>query len=78
MTINLHTISDRLVFMKQYGEGIFKGHNVDSDPVIVIIDKNNGMIVKTRHSEKPKWWECVEYDSDGWQESVSYEPVEED
>ena len=43
---------------------------------IVLLEQGQGMEVKTRHTEKPDWYECVHYDRDGYQEAVSYEHIE--
>ena len=51
----------------------YEGINSDGDQVLVFVRKDEFMIVKTRHKSKPKWLECVEYDADGWQVSLTYE-----
>lgn len=51
----------------------YEGVNVDGDPVHVFVQKDECMVIKTNHKAKPKWWECVEYDADGYQVGVTYE-----
>lgn len=53
----------------------YEGKNVDGERVLVFVNKNEGMVVKTIHHSKPKRYEVVEYDVDGFQVSVSYESV---
>lgn len=55
----------------------YEGVNIDGDSVIMFVSKLSGLVIKTRHSSKPKWWECVGFDVDGYQETLTYEPVTE-
>jgi hypothetical protein len=55
----------------------YTGTNVDGEEVQVFIQQGQGMIIKTKHTAKPKWWECVEFDVDGYQAGVTYEPTAE-
>lgn len=61
-------------FISKY-TGLYSGYNVDGEMVVVESTKDVGMLVKTIHKEKPKWFEVVEYDKDGFQQSVSYDPA---
>lgn len=70
--LNFEMLEERVAFIKE-NNGIFAGKNCDGDEVIVQCQQGEGMIVKTRHSSKPNWYEVVEYDSDGFQDSVTYE-----
>lgn len=65
----------RKKFIETVESGIYFGTNVEGEDVQVLVDRGKGMAVKTNHKEKPLWWEVVEYDSEGFQESVSYRHV---
>jgi len=51
----------------------YEGKNIDGEDVLVFVQKGDCMVIKTRHKAKPRFWECVEYDSDGLQVGVMYE-----
>ena len=72
----LKTINDRKEFIKENESNIYTGMNEDGEEVIIFLEQNDGMIIKTRHANKPKYFECIEYDNDGYQLSVAYEPYE--
>jgi len=55
----------------------YHGTNVDGDEVWLFVQKDQGLVIKTKHAAKPKWWECVSYDADGDPEGVTYEPTAE-
>lgn len=64
----------RKQFIKNNESSIYTGKNVDGEDVIVCLNQNEGMTVKTSHKNKPRWLECIEYDEEGYRISVSYEP----
>lgn len=63
----------RAKFIHNNESGIYEGKNVDGEYVMVFLQNSIGMTIKTRHTSKPRWFECVSIDSDGFQESVTYE-----
>lgn len=67
------TVEGRRGFITNEDSGIYSGSNVDGQPVIVIMSKNDGMFVKTQTSER--WRQVVEYDCDGSKLGVSFEAV---
>ncbi len=56
---------------------ILSGRNDQGEEVIVLLQQGVGLTHMTKHPSKPKWWEVIEYDADGYTESVSYQPVNE-
>lgn len=72
---NFENREERKEFIDRIESGIYEGLNIDGDKVYVIVEKGRGMDIKTCHKEKPKWFEVVEYDENGFQVSLSYEPV---
>lgn len=62
-------------FIHNTESGIYTGKNIDGENVVVIIEQGKGMDIKTQKHSKPKWYEVIEYDEDGFQVSVSYESV---
>lgn len=70
----LDTASERAKFIQDTDSGIYLGTNEEGEEVIILLDRGKGMTVQVRHAEKPKWYECIHYDVNGWQEGVSYEP----
>ena len=66
----------RAEFIADTPSGIYPGKNVDGDDIMVFVQRGEGMEIKTRHADKPRFWECVSYDAYGWQESVSYESAD--
>lgn len=73
---NLDDVEGRKEFIKIAPSGLYTGKNVDGEDVITIVSQGFGMTVKTRHNNKPKWWECVDYDKFGDVECVTYEVAE--
>ena len=73
----LDTCESRQRFIQEMESGIYTGTNELGEPVQIFLDKGIGFTVKVQHKEKPKWYECIHYDEFGFQEGVSYEPVEE-
>jgi len=55
----------------------YAGTNVDGEEVMVFVSQGQGMKIMTKHHEKPRWWEVVFYDADGFQEGIAYEPTAE-
>ena len=72
----LETREDRARFIAENESSIYTGKNIDNEEVIVMLQQNEGMIVKTRYDNKPQFLECLEYDDGGFQTSVSYEPYD--
>jgi len=66
----------RKKFIEETESGIYDGVNVDGEKVLVFLEKNQGMLVKTIKASKPKWYEVIEYDEEGYTVGVMYEPVE--
>lgn len=54
--------------------GLYDGMNSDGEAVILRVQQGQGMVIMTVHASKPNWYECVEYDKDGEQCGVTYEP----
>ena len=72
--LNFADRKTRAKFIAENPNEGFSGRNDKGELVYVGVGKDGeGMVVKTQHPEKPNWWECVEYDKDGLQVSVSYE-----
>lgn len=74
--INFDTSESIREFIHNNESSIYEGTNIDGESVIVLLEKGKGMIVKTQKHNKPKWFEVVEYDEDGYQTGVTYEPIE--
>lgn len=70
--LEIDTVEGRYKFIHCVDSGIYTGTNVDGEDVIIEIQKGKGMNIWTIHAEKPNWWEIVEYNECGGQESVSY------
>lgn len=66
--------SGRAKFISEQESSIYIGHNQDHEQVMIFLEKGVGCIIKTKHRNKPKWWECLEYDKDGYLIGESYEP----
>jgi len=75
LLMGVDAVAGRKRFMSCVGEGLYAGHNIDGEEVIVCVGCDNGMTISTIHKEKPNWYEVVEYDEDGYQVSVSYEAI---
>lgn len=73
--IDFETSEGRFDFIQNNESSIYEGTNKDGERVIITLEKGIGMDVKTQKHSKPKWFEVVEYDADGWQVGVTYEPV---
>ena len=69
--------SDRKSFTQNEESNIYTGINENGEEVHVYNQQGQGIIIKTRHITKPRFWECVEYDEDGWQQAVFYESYHE-
>ncbi|WP_409969640.1 hypothetical protein RFF05_06940 [Bengtsoniella intestinalis] len=54
---------------------ILSGHNDQGEEVYIALQQGVGMTHMTKHASKPKWLEVVEYDADGYVESLSYQPA---
>jgi hypothetical protein len=52
----------------------YSGKNVDGEDVLFFVSKD-GITLKTRHTRKPNWYECVKFDSDGNMTEVTYEHI---
>jgi hypothetical protein len=65
------------MFAESKGCDFDGGKNIDGVRVHVFVQKDEGMVIKTCHSAKPNFWECVEFDADGYKVGVSYEPFDE-
>jgi hypothetical protein len=50
--------------------------NDEGEPVQVFLD-GSGATVKTIRKNKPDWYECVDYNKNGEQAGVWYQPVEQ-
>lgn len=59
-------------FMSEYESNIYMGKNIDGQDVIVELEKEKSMIVKTLNSKN--WWEWVEYDESGFIVAQGFEP----
>lgn len=65
----------RAVFIQSMESSLYSGANTDGEEVLVLLEQGKGMEIKTRHADKPRWYECVHYDKDGYQEGVTYESL---
>lgn len=65
----------RKYFISILRSGLYDGTNTAGESVLVGVEQGKGMVIKTIHANKPKWYEVVEYDEDGFQCGVSYEPT---
>jgi hypothetical protein len=65
---------ERRDFIHNTESSIYTGINEDGEDVVVMLDKGRGMDVKTVKKTKPKWYEIIEYDEDGFNVGVRYEP----
>lgn len=65
----------RAKFIHDNESGIYEGKNIDGEYVMVFLQNSVGMTIKTCHTDKPHWFECVGIDSEGFQEFVSYEHI---
>lgn len=73
--IDFESQNGRKEFIHNTESGLYEGTNIDGEKVLIMLERKVGMDVKTQKKNKPKWLEVVEYDSDGFQLSVSYEPA---
>lgn len=64
----------RAKFISENKSSIYEGKNIDGENILIHLEQNEGMIVKTRHHSKPNWWQCFEYDKDGYLIGEGYEP----
>lgn len=62
-------------FIRDNKSGLYTGTNIDGEPVIIALEQGDSMEVMTIRKVKPKWYECVEYDNQGYQVATSYLPV---
>lgn len=72
---NMDTVDGRKLFIDNIDSGVYDGTNVDGEMVIVDVVRGERMKISTIHKSKPRWWEVVEYNADGYEAAVSYEPV---
>lgn len=72
---NISTVEGRRGVISCIENGIYTGKNIDGETILLKLEQGKGMTVSTIHKDKPKWFEVIEYDADGWQCSVSYEPT---
>lgn len=63
-------------FICENQSSVYEGTNIEGEEVFILLEQGMGMDVKTIKKEKPRWFQVVEYDSDGYQLSVSYEPTD--
>jgi hypothetical protein len=70
---NFETREGRVEFIHNNESSLYEGKNIDGEQVIVMLQKGEGMDVKTRHHNKMNWWEIIEYDAEGFQVGVTYE-----
>lgn len=70
----LDTQEARAEFIREAESGIYGGKTDDGLEVQVYLDKGIGMRVFIEQRDQPRWWEVIEYDSEGYQEGVTYEP----
>lgn len=73
MGYSLETREEIKSFISNMESEIYSGTNVNGENIIVEVTKGEGMQIKTCRKTKPKWWEVIEYDKDGFQISISYE-----
>ncbi len=77
MEIKMDVIADRHKFIQNMESNLYVGKNVDGEEIQIRLQKGVGMEVWTRHHAKPRWWEVVTFDDQGFQVSVTYKPYEE-
>lgn len=66
------TREGRAEFIETAEVGIYTGISASGLQVRVHLGKK-GMSVYTEQKEKPKWWQVIDYDTDGYQEAIRYE-----
>ena len=69
--------NERANFIANTNSGTYKGTTEADESCILTLQKGEGMIMKIQRKEKPEWFECIEYDNDGCQIGVFYEPYKE-
>lgn len=74
-TYNFENLSNRKKFINEMNSGIYSGVTSEGEDIIILLDKGEGMEVKIRRLNKPNWYECIYYDENGFQEGISYEPL---
>jgi hypothetical protein len=73
--IKLDTKEQRKIFIQNTESNIYSGKNINNEEIIIYLEKGKGMDIKTKRHEKKKWYEVIEYNNNGHQISLSYEPV---
>lgn len=69
------TREGRAEFIAKAEVGIYEGVTPSGLKVRVFLGKT-GMSIYTEQKTKPKWWQVVDYDVDGYQEGIRYEARE--
>lgn len=77
-SIDLGTCLKRGKFIQETESGVYSGTNEYGETVVILLQQNEGMVVRTIHHSKPNWFEVIEYNAFGEQESVSYEFIGEE
>lgn len=57
-------------FLLSHENGIYTGKNVDGQKVVVFVQQDAGLIVKTLQNN---WWIVHSYDEDGYLEDETFE-----
>ena len=65
---------ERSKFIASTESGVYTGETESGEYCRMHLEKGQGMIVKIQREGKEEWFECIEYDKDGYQISVFYEP----
>jgi hypothetical protein len=66
-------IEQRKAFIHANESSLYFGTSVDGKEVIVQLDKGKGMTVK--YLNEKNWYECINYDENGYRECDWLEPL---
>ena len=65
---------ERAEFIAKTASGVYDGTTEDGEFCLLHLVKGESMVVKIQRKTKLDWLECIEYDDEGFQVGVFYEP----
>jgi len=65
-------------FIHNTESSLYGGRNVDGEQYVMYLQQGEEMTIKTIKHGKPDWYQVTHYNSDGFQECVSYEKIPKD
>lgn len=68
------TERERAKFIANTSSGTYDGTTECDEYCVLHIEQGESMILKIQRKSKLEWLECIEYDKDGYQIGVFYEP----